>query len=654
LLVDLRSLKDSLEVESKLERSRTLTYEGGSTTATGHPKAADAMTVLTAGLTPKNTASSVDYLVSEIKRHGSWVGATVALLSLSILSIGYLTYKSVASRRTAASGNIELTGLTTSGNVTDAAISPDGKYVAYVNRVGVWNREVAAGNSVEIIPGGTGSYWGLVFSPDGNYLYYFADFKSDNETPGLFRIPAVGGVPNKLASNIVNSNGEDRVTFSPDGTRLAFVREYASDETALIVADVDGTDERKFATRHLPSYFGSAAWSPDGKRIVCRGGHRENNTDHQELVEIGTDDGIEKPITSQEWYWIGDVAWVRDCSALLMTASDRGGQSEQVWKVDYPSGIAHRVSIDLSIYSGLSLTADSSALVAVRRQMTMNIWTQAREDITQARQITSGGAANDGMAGIGWTPDGRIVYESNASGRPDIWIMNVDGSDPKQLTRDLGTDRSGLSVSPDGRYIVFVSNRSGPNNIWRIDIDGSNPKQLTNGSGEFNPVFSPDGQWVWYNPEDPWKVPADGGEPIQATSPYAGGAPHTRPAIGMSPNGTLMAFYIPPDDQTQVSRIGVASIDRGDTIRIFDLPPGVVAPLRHTRWAPDGQALTYVEKRRGVANIWSQPLDGGPAQQLTDFKTDGIFNFAWSRDGKQLAIARAFSSKDVVLIKNFR
>jgi serine/threonine protein kinase/Tol biopolymer transport system component len=660
LLFDLKSLQENLTIASRLKRSRTLAYESEPVAQSDRPsevQTADERAVSTAHLIPQHTVSSADYLVTQFRRHKRWAGAAVVILCLSILGVGYLSYKSVSPQRTASSNRFELSGLTTSGNVANAAISRDGRYVAYFNGVGVWTRQVATNSQVEIIPGGTGSYWGLTFSPDGNYLYYFANLTTDREPPALYRIPALGGVSTKLIPNTINSNGNDRVTFSPDGTRLAFVREYASGETALTVANVDGTDERKLATRQGSSHFGSAAWSPDGNRIVCRGGYQENKTNHSELVEIGIEDGVEKPITTQEWYYIGDIAWVRDGSALLITASDRSGEPGQVWKVDYPSGTAHRVSTDLNSYSGLSLTADSSTLVTVRGQMSMNIWTQAKGDLTQAKQITSGAAARDGMAGIGWTLDGRIVYESNASGRPDIWIMNADGSSATQLSRDLGTDRNGLSVSPDGRYVVFVSNRGGKNNIWRVDIDGANPKQLTNGSGELNPVFSPDSQWVAYNSWDPggpipWKVPVDGGVPIQLTGPYANVAPHPRAALGISPDGTLLAFYIPPDDQTKVSRIGVASIDGEDTIKVFDLPSGVIAPQR-TRWAPDGEALTYIDNRGGVSNIWSQPLDGSPRQQLTDFKADSIFNFAWSRDGKQLAIVRAINSNDVVMMKNF-
>jgi TolB protein len=221
----------------------------------------------------------------------------------------------------------------------------------------------------------------------------------------------------------------------------------------------------------------------------------------------------------------------------------------------------------------------------------------------------------------------------------------------------MGTDRLGLSVSPDGRYVVFVSNRGGTNNIWRVDIDGTNPKQLTNGSGELNPVFSPDGQWVTYKSWDSGhpvavKIPVDGGEPILAGGPDGSIEPHLQESLGVSPDGSLLAFAIPVDSRTNVSRVGVASIYGGDPIRILDLPAG--ARLQRMRWTPDGRALTFIYNRGGAANIWSQPLDGRPARQLTDFDADNIFNFDWSRDGRYLAIVRVSGSSDVVLMRNFR
>jgi Tol biopolymer transport system component len=74
----------------------------------------------------------------------------------------------------------------------------------------------------------------------------------------------------------------------------------------------------------------------------------------------------------------------------------------------------------------------------------------------------------------------------------------------------------------------------------------------------------------------------------------------------------------------------------------------------HFQWSTDGLALTYVDTQKGASNIWSQPLSGGPPKKLTDFRSDQIFSFAWSPDGKQLALARGTETSDVVLIRDFK
>jgi len=72
------------------------------------------------------------------------------------------------------------------------------------------------------------------------------------------------------------------------------------------------------------------------------------------------------------------------------------------------------------------------------------------------------------------------------------------------------------------------------------------------------------------------------------------------------------------------------------------------------RWTPDGSALTYVDESNGADNIWSQPVNGGPRKPLTNFKSGSILSFAWSYDGKRLAMSRGPVSTDVVLLKDFR
>ncbi len=80
----------------------------------------------------------------------------------------------------------------------------------------------------------------------------------------------------------------------------------------------------------------------------------------------------------------------------------------------------------------------------------------------------------------------------------------------------------------------------------------------------------------------------------------------------------------------------------------------MVALPNLVRWTPDGRGIAYIATRGGVSNIWSQPLDGGSPKQLTDFKTDRIFSFDWSPDGKWLVLARGTETSDVILIKEFR
>lgn len=614
LLADLKGLKEKLELESK----------------------------------PVETPRSAEYIISALKRHRAAAAAILAALFISVAALAFMTYQSIRQPQSAASQYIKPTRVTTTGKAERAAISPDGKDVAFVSsdtgQQNLWIRRLATNIIRQIAMPGMEFDSKLSFSPDGNDLYFFGHNNKDDPKTGLYQIPVVGGVPKKLFAG----NSHYNITVSPDGKLLAFVADYPSEESAVLVVNADGTGERKLAARQGPAFFWAVAWSPDGKSIACAG--KTGNSRYFDVVEVGIEDGAERPITSQGWDLITDIAWLSDGSGLLLIASDQEKGSNGIWFL-YPDGKARRVTNDLNNYVGLSLTADSNALVTMEKNLFMHIWTQPDGEPERAREIISGSATRDGLSGISWTPDGRIVYSSFASGSPDIWIMDADGSNQKQLTVDLGSDRFGLSVSPDGRYILFPSFHAGNGNtnIWRVDIDGSHPKQLTNGNGiELNPFCSPDGKWVLFSTEgtQKWKVPIDGGAPAQLTGRYSD-------ILDVSPDGKLMAYVIADDhNPAKVKKVGVASFEGGETITALDRPPA--RPLR-LQWTPDARALTYVSNSGGASNIWNLPIDGGPPQQLTDFKPDLFIQcFAWSRDGKQLAVARGTSISDIVLIKNFR
>jgi Tol biopolymer transport system component len=82
--------------------------------------------------------------------------------------------------------------------------------------------------------------------------------------------------------------------------------------------------------------------------------------------------------------------------------------------------------------------------------------------------------------------------------------------------------------------------------------------------------------------------------------------------------------------------------------------PSTAKTWADIHWTPDGRGIAYIDTIGTVGNIWQQPLEGGAPRQLTDFKTDRIFRFAWSADGKRIVCSRGIETNDVVLISNFR
>jgi WD40 repeat protein len=254
------------------------------------------------------------------------------------------------------------------------------------------------------------------------------------------------------------------------------------------------------------------------------------------------------------------------------------------------------------------------------------------------------------VSGLDWTLDGRIVYTSTESGGPDIWIMDADGENAKQLTVD-STNKSTSHVSPDGRYVVFASDRTGTRELWRIDTDGGNALQLTKNASPLPGALLDAGKSVYFTSlagaeRKNFRVSIDGGEPTPASRFSAAGAELPMMTFGAaSPDGTVVAVSYRDVEQRRF-RVAVLSADGRILVRGWNFPD-------KTRWSADGRAIHYTDARDGVWNIWSRPLDGRTPRQITKFTgSDQIFNFAWSRDGKRLALSRGTSTTDVVLMSN--
>jgi Tol biopolymer transport system component len=627
LLDDLKALREDKAIT------------GGGTMAA---QSADGSTSSTIDTHPLSTTSSIESIVSGIKRHKT--GAAVVLASLVVVAVGLTFGLSRFVRQRAASSQMKIARVPNMDKAEEVAISPDGKYIAQIARPsgqnGIYLVELATGSSVPILIAPAKILLsGLTFSQDGEKVFYVSAHT-------LYQVPVRGGDAEKVMADV-----DDSLSIAPDYQQAAFVRFRDSDhESALTIVNVDGSGERVLATRRGPKFLGQPVFSPDGRLIVCSFGLNASNQT-ESLIAFDVATGDEKPITNRRWQGFVSVRWIPDGSGLVAAAQETSGGPTQLWHISYPNGEVRRITNDLENYGALSLTGDGKSLLTIQGANRTSLWIMPKENPGGARPITSND--RDFYRMVSFTPDDRLLFPADVSGTRDIWIMNADGTNLQQLTRNAGANIL-PKASPDGQYIVFTSNRDnrGAFNIWRMDMDGSNPIQLTHGSGETDPVCSPDGRWVVYSKGGPevnaaqktlWRIPIDGGEPVQLT---------TRPSSGaaISPDGTGIACKY-KQDATSPWQIAVIPFTGGQPIKLFDAPQS--PPNIWLRWTPDGRAISYVSKRGGNSNIWSQPVGGGPPQQVTPFTSEEIGGFDWSRDGT-LVCSRGHWAQDVVLMTDFK
>jgi TolB protein len=596
LLLDLKALKEEMEFETKALRGR------------------------------RSKASGARHI-------------TIAVIALMILVAAAVIYR-LAGKPTIPFQKVDITRLTNNRKIGLSEISSDGKYIVYVDEekghASLWLRQIATDSIQQIVAPAKVHYSDLALSPDGSYAYYVKSSDKLSAIRALYRVPVFGGAPVKLIDDV-----HIDFTLSPDGNQLAFGRRYFGEgKSAMMIANVDGSGERRLAARPLNEPYGAPSWSPDGKVIVCNVGPPGQEGNHRGITELRVKDGAERSLTSQKWQRVGRKAWAPDGSGLFFDAYKAEKPRKQIWYLPYPGGEPRLTTIGLDHCSRISLTADLKTMLCSQQNLISDIWLAPERDTSRARKL------GVGMT-LSWTPDGRIVYESDFNGNKDIWIMNQDGTGGKRLTS--GPGRNGNPrVTPDGRYILFTSSRSGAPEIWRMEIDGSNPVQLTSSAAAQMSDISSDGKWAFYGScalPGIRKVPVDGGEPVQLTSGPCGNR------LSVAPDGKLIAYYYRENQPGAKMKIAVIPSGGGEPVWTFD-PPREDYWSHDIRWTPDGKALLYEADHNGVSNIWLKPLNGGPPKQMTDFRSETISAFDLSRDGKHLICTRGGWTFDLVLVRD--
>ncbi|HET9711684.1 MAG TPA: protein kinase, partial [Pyrinomonadaceae bacterium] len=373
------------------------------------------------------------------------------LLVLGVLLIGSLSaWLLFSKKKQPPPTQVEQVRLGIGGNVIEAAISPDGKSVAYVNdengRQSIWLRQITTGTDLQIVNPANTKYKGLSFFPNGDYLSYL---KTEGRTADLYQVSTFGGASRRLATNV-----DTPVSFSPDGTQFTFVR-YATDAhvTTLIIADANGNNERALATLKEPQLFSlggfyssGPAWSPDGKLIAVPAFSVTDKT-YREVMLVNVADGSMNSINTRRWDIIEKIVWLADGTGFMMNAAEANSML-QLWLVNRQGGEAQRVTKDPSNYVGLSATKESRAVLTIKNERVSSVWIHTTSS-NSLEQLSSSRYLGDG--GIAWTTDSKFMLTSNNNGNQEIWTMDADGSNRKQVTFNTQSNVE-PAISPDGHY----------------------------------------------------------------------------------------------------------------------------------------------------------------------------------------------------------
>ncbi len=620
---------------------------------------------------------------------GRWVAGTLLVVGFSIVVGWHVAHSTSAAP---ALRERRLTANSPDLPVYNAAISPNGKFLAYSDPRGVFLRALDTEESHPLsVPEGFRVH-GLSWLPDGAHLLVTA-VNGPMERPSLWNVSIWGGPPRKIA------DGSESGSASPDGKTIALLRSNRFSQTDLYLTNAEGNEERKVA--EISGYvFAPPAWSPDGLRLaypkaIFWPGY---NDEKVELESYELKSGKMKTILSDYRLEEG-VAWMRDGRLLFSLSEEPPNQVESnVWalhidgRTGEPVGKPERITSGPDAKPLESVSTDGKRMAFIRTNIVPTVYitqvNQRTKQIAPLQRLTMDELSNRPYE---WTPDGKgVLYVSNHDGAFHIFRQDIDATTPEQV---VGTPYSTniLRLNPEGTEIFFTSE------LPAVE------SQDSSGQAQTQAAVKPDGK----NPTEPetghefrsrlmrmMHVPLSGGTPqvlfeepginnfqcARAPSqaclfskfvkgamvffkfdPSSGATKEWIRASDASPEWEGYNWTLSPDGKMVALSKGKMHVSTGADIRLVRLEGGAErvlhiegwAGLSTIDWAADSRSLWASARLRGETRTLVNIDLQGHTKTVLEEKTPHVGWAIPSRDGKRLAVLEAVGNSNVWLLDGF-
>ena len=523
------------------------------------------------------------------------------------------------------------------GAETNPAISPDGKFVAFISdRSGtfdIWLIQANGGSLANLTQGRIGDARGplraIGFSGDGSEVW-----SSGTESRRLRLIPLVGGAPH----NFLGEHAAE-VAWSPDGARLVYHTWEPGDPT--FVADHNGANERQIVKNEPGLHNHFQVWSKDGRWIYFARGRPA--THEMDLWRISPDGGEPERLTHLNT----DVAYPSpiDERTVLFVAHDENGAGPWLWAFDVNTRTSQRVSSGLEQYTALAATADGRRLAASVVNSQFNLWSVPITDrIVEEREVEALPLPTV-RAHAPRFGGGSLFYLSSRDGSDGLWSYR-DGQALEIWKGAEGALQSPAAVSADGSSVAFALRRDGKRQMHVMAADGTELHPLSSEVDVRGTAsWSPDGKWIVAAGSDRngpglFKFPADDGPPVRiATGPFLDPV--------WSPRGDLIV-YGGTQVFTQMPLLAVHP--DGTPAKLPEI--NVQRDGERARFLPDGTGLVYMLGNTTAGqDFWLLDLGTMRPRRLTHLSNPSAMRtFDITSDGRRIVFDRLRENSDILLI----